>query len=93
MKMTNDVYNVPCGACDKEYIGQTSQFLEKRLKQHQGTVRANAQSSGLAQHSSEHGHPFDFSRTTILEKVEKDKNRLTAEMLSAYLILLEFGCT
>ncbi|XP_039433524.1 uncharacterized protein LOC120415946 [Culex pipiens pallens] len=82
MQQTNVVYSVPCGACaDKVYIGQTSQKLEKRLKQHKDAVRTNNPSSGLAQHSLELGHVFDFSRASILEKVETERLRCTAEML------------
>lgn len=82
MKQINVVYSIPCGACDdKQYIGQTSQTLEKRIAQHRNSVRSNASATGLTQHSVENGHGFDFSRTEILERINNDASRLSAEML------------
>ena len=82
MQQTNVVYSVPCGACDdRMYIGQTSQKLERRLKQHKDAVRNNTPNSGLAQHSLELGHVFDFNRASIVEKVGAENVRCTVEML------------
>lgn len=82
MQQTNVVYSVPCGVCkDRAYVGQTSQKLEKRLKQHKDAVLNNTANSGLSQHTLGIGHVFDFSRTKILEKVEKENARCTTEMM------------
>lgn len=82
MKQINVVYSIPCGACDdKQYIGQTSQTLEKRIAQHRNSVRTNASATGLTQHAIENGHTFDFSRTKILERINNGASRLSAEML------------
>lgn len=81
MRQQNVVYSVPCGACGMEYIGQTSQYLEKRLSQHQSSVRLNTGGTGLTQHAIERGHQFDYANTKILERVEKERNRKAAEMV------------
>ncbi|XP_055523086.1 uncharacterized protein LOC129717253 [Wyeomyia smithii] len=82
MKQINVVYSIPCGACDdKHYIGQTSQTLEKRIGQHKNSIRTNTSATGLTQHTLEHGHSFDFSRTRILERINNNASRLSAELL------------
>lgn len=78
----NVVYSVPCGVCDKkEYVGQSSQTLEKRLAQHKYSIKTGTSLTGLSQHAIEHGHQFNFAQTRILDKVENDAKRLTTETL------------
>ncbi|XP_055601010.1 uncharacterized protein LOC129749910 [Uranotaenia lowii] len=80
-KTANVVYDIKCGECKKSYIGETSQFLHKRLEQHKNDVKnKKVGGSGLAQHSIEYGHIFDFKNTNILEKVSKYNTRICAEM-------------
>ncbi|XP_053686358.1 uncharacterized protein LOC128735904 [Sabethes cyaneus] len=82
MQQTNVVYSVPCGGCnDKVYIGQTSQTLEKRLQQHQNSIRTKSSMTGLTQHAVEHGHAFKFSETVILERESNEAKRLNTETL------------
>lgn len=82
LQQTNVVYSVPCGVCeDRMYVGQTSQKLEKRLKQHKDAIQKNTANSGLSQHTLGVGHVFDFSKTSILEKVERESARCTTEMM------------
>ncbi|XP_058816886.1 uncharacterized protein LOC131680184 [Topomyia yanbarensis] len=82
MQQTNVVYSIPCGGCDnREYIGQTSQTLEKRIAQHKNSIRTSTSITGLTQHARECGHQFDFNRTRVLERINNDSNRLTAEVL------------
>lgn len=79
-KNVNVVYEIPCGACDKSYIGETSQFLCKRLNQHKYNVKTkNISGTGLSQHTIEEGHIFDFEKTKILDKVTNSYTRLITE--------------
>lgn len=79
-KNINVVYEIPCGACEKSYIGETSQFLCKRLNQHKYNVRTkNISGTGLSQHAIEEGHVFDFDKTKILDKVTNSYTRLITE--------------
>ena len=80
MKNTDLVYEIPCGACSKSYVGETSQFLHKRLDRHKYDVKTrNIGGTGLSQHTIEEGHIFDFDKTKILDKVSSYKTRLTVE--------------
>ncbi|XP_058816175.1 uncharacterized protein LOC131679462 [Topomyia yanbarensis] len=82
MQQTNVVYSIPCGGCtNKEYIGQTSQTLEKRISQHKNSIRTSTSITGLTQHTRECGHHFNFNETRILERINHESNRLTAEVL------------
>ena len=33
-RKTNVVYSIPCGDCEKEYLGQTKRQFRTRLKEH-----------------------------------------------------------
>lgn len=77
---TNVVYKINCGQCAKSYIGETSQFLHKRLEQHKYNIKSkNIGGTGLAQHTIETGHAFKFDRAEIIEKISKSNTRLIAE--------------
>lgn len=79
-KNINVVYEIPCGACEKSYVGETSQFLCKRLSQHKYNVKTkNISGTGLSQHTIEEGHIFDFDKTKILDKVTNSYTRLITE--------------
>ena len=59
--------------CEKIYIGQTKQFLEKRLKQHLvNTKQGKIEESTLVEHQWEHNHKMDFNKRRILN-FERDK--------------------
>ncbi|XP_044597166.1 uncharacterized protein LOC123273721 [Cotesia glomerata] len=64
------VYRVPC-CCQKTYVGQTKQWLGKRLKQHEYDCRAvnilKINKIALAQHHFDTGHIFDFGKVKILD--------------------------
>ncbi|XP_055614536.1 uncharacterized protein LOC129760880 [Uranotaenia lowii] len=82
MQQTNVVYAISC-SCGNEYIGQTSQTLFKRIKQHENNVRLKQKSTGLAQHALDNGpgHVFGFSKTRILERITNTTHRRIAEKL------------
>ena len=42
---THAVYSIPCGDCEKEYLGQSKRQFGTRLKEHQKAVK-----SALAEH-------------------------------------------
>lgn len=80
-KQTNVVYSIPCGACDeKVYIGQTKRMLEVRLAEHKSDSKRRNPKSGLAVHTIEERHAFNFGKTTILERIELPDIRMIAEV-------------
>ncbi|XP_053698993.1 uncharacterized protein LOC128745963 [Sabethes cyaneus] len=80
-KQKNVVYSIPCGTDDGiVYIGQTGRRLETRIAEHKNDAKKKEAKSGLAQHTIQSGHIFDFDNTRILERVENQESRETAEM-------------
>jgi hypothetical protein len=48
---THVVYSIPCGDCEKEYLGQSKRQFGTRLKEHQKAVSTlNKGKSALAEH-------------------------------------------
>lgn len=81
-KKTDVIYQIECKYCDNKYIGQTKQFLKKRVYAHQYSVKTkNLNSTGLAQHSVNNRHSFDFNNIKILDTIHNVKQRLVAESL------------
>ncbi|XP_053686394.1 uncharacterized protein LOC128735938 [Sabethes cyaneus] len=80
-KQKNVIYSIPCGAGDnREYIGQTGRRLDTRIAEHKNDAKKSEARTGLALHTIQEGHIFDFEKTRILEKIENKDTRLTAEM-------------
>ncbi|XP_058840132.1 uncharacterized protein LOC131695616 [Topomyia yanbarensis] len=80
-KQKNVVYSIPCGTGDgKTYVGQTGRRLETRVAEHKNDAKKKDARTGLAQHTLQEGHIFDFDNTRILERIENQESRLTAEM-------------
>ncbi|KAI4465283.1 phosphatidylinositol-glycan biosynthesis class f protein-related [Holotrichia oblita] len=73
---------VHCKDCNKCYIGQTKQYLKKRIYNHQYTVTHNVTAeTALSKHSKDRRHNFDFQNTKILKKENNYKKRLIYEMI------------
>ncbi|KAI4467401.1 giy-yig endonuclease superfamily [Holotrichia oblita] len=81
------VYKVNCNNCDKCYVGQTSQNLEKRIKQHQYDIAINKNTTGLSHHSIDTGHKFKFNETQILDVEHNMRKRLISEMLQMKMLI------
>ena len=45
------VYQVPCGSCEKSYIGETGRGMEKRLKEHKRDLRNDMDYSAFVVHA------------------------------------------
>ncbi|XP_071055083.1 uncharacterized protein [Onthophagus taurus] len=74
------VYSISCGGCGGCYVGQTSQWLKKRISKHRSDIRCNKRSCALAQHSLDNGHIFDFDNTKVLDVSNNYHNRVFLEM-------------
>lgn len=79
------VYKIPCGNCDRNYIGQTRQKLDKRIQQHKYDCQSlDKHKTALSLHHYETGHIFNFKNCSILEKEENQLKRNVAEMVHIY---------
>ena len=72
----NAVYKVPCGECEKAYLGQTKNTLDTRNGQHRAMCRrklklsklkSSKKDNGLAFHHIQSGHEFDFANTQVIK--------------------------
>ena len=62
------VYRIPC-SCGKAYIGETTRWLETRLKEHRDDCRKqNLQSSAVADHAWTAHCPIKWEETTIVDR-------------------------
>ena len=64
----NLIYKFNCGTCNNAFVGQTSQYINMRLAQHEYAVkRKDTQASAAADHWANTGHSnFKFSEANIL---------------------------
>ena len=79
-KKCGAVYEVPCGYCDRVYVGQTGNSLETRLKQHQAACRSfQIDKSALAEHSVQADHRINWSDAKVVTNETRWRQRLLAE--------------
>lgn len=75
------VYEVPCGECEKTYIGQTNRRINVRNEEHKNAVKKKELTSSLTQHFLSSGHTIDFDNTKSLARVEYLQDRITREAI------------
>ena len=80
-KNSNLIYKIPCKDCDKCYIGETKQLLQKRLNQHKNDIKNNKENTALAVHANIEKHNFDFEATKILDFENNSKKRKISECI------------
>lgn len=93
-KRTDVIYEIPClgtgepdSTCKLSYVGQTKQFLEKRLKNHKNDLKKPTISfpkTAVVQHFHDLGHYPDFENARILGIQRHYSKRLTIEALNIY---------
>lgn len=77
-KKSNVVYKIPCENCDSVYIGQTSQYLENRIKSHKYDKK---NSTALSSHEKSKNHTFNYNKAEILATEPNVKKREFLEMV------------
>lgn len=84
LKQSNLVYCISC-ECGTHYVGQTKQYLGKRINQHKLDCRnhneANHDKTALSSHHFETRHNFRFDEVKILDKETNFKKRNLSEMI------------
>lgn len=78
LKQTHLIYEIPCNNCEGKYIGQTTQYLQERIKAHKYTKSA---STALNKHKTETGHTFNYNEASILGFEHNNYKRNILEMI------------
>ena len=77
---THAVYSIPCGDCEKVYLGQTKPQFCTRLKEHQRAVsNFNSSKSALAEHVCETSHNIAWEDSRIITTNNRYGQRLCLE--------------
>ena len=73
------VYEIPCGGCDKSYVGETGRGVETRLKEHKSDVKFHRTSNAIVLHIDECHHLPEWTGVRVLEKGVKKRTRKILE--------------
>ncbi|XP_022104630.1 uncharacterized protein LOC110986762 [Acanthaster planci] len=80
------VYRIPCGDCDKVYVGETGRPVGKRIKEHQCDMRLSCvDSSAVAKHTWGVGHHHNWDG---VQCVDHDQHWYTRHIKEAIHIRL-----
>ena len=60
------VYKIPCGACTKNYIGETYRGAAKRAEEHKRDLRNHQETNAIVQHVDKEGHLPNWAAMTNL---------------------------
>jgi hypothetical protein len=64
---THVVYSIPCGDCEKGYLGQSKRQFGTRLKEHQKAVStSNKAKSALAEHVCDTKHELARENSKVI---------------------------
>ena len=76
------VYQVSCRDCEKQYIGQTTNSLATRLKQHRAACKhLQMEKSALAEHAVTKDHAIDWANAKVIHRETRWRQRLFAEAI------------
>ena len=79
-RKTHAVYSIPCGDCEKEYLGQTKCQFCTRLKEHQRAVsNLYSSKSALAEHVCKTSHKIAWEDSKIITTNNRYGQRLCLE--------------
>ena len=61
------MYSIPCGDCEKEYLGETKRQFGTRLKEHQKAVfNLDSSKSALAEHVCQTSHNIAWDDSKVI---------------------------
>ena len=66
---TGVVYCIPCGGCNKVYVGETKRSVGERIKEHTAKIANNL--SAVAEHHQKTGHEPDMDNVKVLCREDK----------------------
>ena len=73
------VYRVPCGICEKAYIGETGRGAKTRLKEHKRDFRNFMEHSAFVAHANKTGHLPNWEGTEIIASCSSKAIRKATE--------------
>uniref|UniRef100_A0A6P7H037 Uncharacterized protein LOC114349148 n=1 Tax=Diabrotica virgifera virgifera TaxID=50390 RepID=A0A6P7H037_DIAVI len=79
-QLSNIIYCIPCGSCNKQYIGQTNRHLKCRITSHKSDSRLYPDRCSLAKHVHDEQHVMNYNETKILAMENNLNKRLFLEM-------------
>ena len=80
------VYRIPCGECDRVYIGETGRDLDARMKEHDRDIRlGKTLQSAVAEHAHSTGH---YPNWNNVKYVERDQHWYSRRLKEAIQIQL-----
>ena len=75
------VYNIPCGSCDKSYVGNTGRKFSQRGKDHQYAIKCHNLNNSISLHRHQEGHLPALHKATVLHFESKIRPRYNLENL------------
>ena len=74
------VCGIPCGNCEKVYIGQTGRTLDHRLKEHRrALISGNLAQSALAEHAADSSRAIDWGSAEVVDMHQQFHQRCLLE--------------
>uniref|UniRef100_A0A8D9BPX0 Reverse transcriptase domain-containing protein n=1 Tax=Cacopsylla melanoneura TaxID=428564 RepID=A0A8D9BPX0_9HEMI len=73
------VYKIDCENCSSSYIGESGQYLKKRMYQHNYDIKRDNNVSALTNHAFENSHKFDFDNVKIVDTENNARKRKVLE--------------
>ena len=73
------VYIVPCGECNKCYVGQSGKILSERLGQHKDDVRLGHSNNSVFKHVRDTNHAINWENSKMVFSSNDPYRRLVVE--------------
>jgi hypothetical protein len=81
---SHGIYEVPCGACERTYVGRTNRKISARIDEHRVSVRRQETTSALALHVLNEGHWIDFDHAKTLVRLDHERPRIYREAIEIH---------
>ena len=76
---SHGIYEIPCGSCEKTYVGRTNRKISARFAEHKVSIKRRDTSSTLAQHVLQEGHWINFDAAKTLVRLDQERPRIYRE--------------
>lgn len=73
------IYTIPCGGCDKVYVGETARTLDIRIAEHKNACRNDDRKNACVQHRDDVGHLMKFNEAKLVIKEDDLRRRKCIE--------------